>query len=294
MKIDGVFAGGGIRAFAFIGALQVLEEKKYEFVRLAGTSAGALFSAFVKAGYNSDEINELLCELDLEKFLDRRHNIFLPLMKWLALYFRLGLYKGDALEKWVFEKLAAKGIETFGDIEEGTLKIVASDITRGRIVVLPDDLPQYGHDPDDFPVAKAIRMSVSIPYFYEPVKLMNLKTKEKSIIVDGGILSNFPLWLFHDEKKAMRPVIGFRLTPNIDQMPPAKIKNAIQMFHSLFETMRNAHDVRYIEEEQAKNIVFIPIADVKATDFHLSKTKIRSLITIGREQTEKFFRKWSY
>lgn len=297
MKIDGVFAGGGIRAFAFIGALQVLEERNYEFERLAGTSAGALFSAFLKAGYNSKEINELLSELDFTTFMDSRKTLIpLSLMKWFSLYFRLGLYKGDQLEKWVYEKLADKGIKTFGDLEEGTLKIVAADLTKGRILILPDDLRHYGYDPKHFSIAKAIRMSTSIPYFYEPVKLLDTKTNEKSIIVDGGILSNFPLWLFADEKEAKykRPVIGFRLTPDVDEIPPAKINNAITMFHSLFETMRNAHDVHYIEEEHAKNIVFIPTADVKATDFDLSEEKKKALIRIGQERTEKFLCKWSY
>lgn len=296
MKIDGVFAGGGIRAFAFIGALQVLEEKNYQFERLAGTSAGALFSSFIKAGYNSSEINELLSELDLKTFMDSRKTwLPLPIMKWFSLYFLLGLYKGDALEEWVYEKLAAKGLKTFGDLKGGTLKIVASDISKGRLVVLPDDLHHYGYNPKTFPIAKAIRMSTSIPYFYEPVKLLDKKKKEKSIIVDGGVLSNFPLWIFTDEKgaKNKRPIIGFRLTPNIDEIPPAVINNAITMFHSLFETMRNAHDVRYIEEEHVKNIVFIPTSDVKATDFDLSEEKKKALIQTGQERTEKFLRKWS-
>lgn len=45
MLIDGVFAGGGVKAFAFIGALQAMEEKNFTFSRIAGTSAGALWGA---------------------------------------------------------------------------------------------------------------------------------------------------------------------------------------------------------------------------------------------------------
>lgn len=87
-------------------------------------------------------------------------------MNWLKVYWKLGLYKGDALEKWVKELLKAKGIETFADIPEGSLKIVASDITRGRLVVLPDDLQEYGLLKEKFPIARAVRMSCSIPYFF--------------------------------------------------------------------------------------------------------------------------------
>ncbi len=48
IDIDGVFAGGGMKAIAFIGALEVMEEKNYKFRRLAGTSAGAIFAALTR------------------------------------------------------------------------------------------------------------------------------------------------------------------------------------------------------------------------------------------------------
>ncbi|WP_209123069.1 patatin-like phospholipase family protein [Alkalihalobacillus sp. BA299] len=296
MKIDGVFAGGGVRAFAFIGATQVLEERGYSFERLAGTSAGALFSALLKAGYTSHELMDLMNELNAAKFMDGRKT-FLPYkwMKWVQLYFKLGMYKGDQLEQWIDEKLAKKGVKTFADLPADSLKIIASDLSKGRIVVLPDDLPSYGLIPEKFSIARAVRMSSSIPYFFEPVKVYNPSGK-KSYIVDGGVLSNFPLWVFmkDGDQNLTRPVLGFRLTPNIDEIPPNEINNAIDMFQSLFETMRKAHDVRYIVEEHAKNIVFIPVTDVKVTDFDLPEEKKDALIRLGRERTEKFLKKWVY
>ncbi|WP_078428723.1 patatin-like phospholipase family protein [Alkalihalobacterium alkalinitrilicum] len=296
MKIDGVFAGGGVRAFAFIGATQVLEERGFSFARLSGTSAGALFSALLKAGYTSHEINDLMNELNVAEFMDGRKTL-LPFkwMKWIQLYFNLGMYKGDKLEQWISEKLEKKGVKTFADLPEGSLKIIASDLTKGRILVLPDDLPTYGLIPEKFSVARAVRMSSSIPYFFEPVKVYD-PSGRKSYIVDGGVLSNFPLWVFMRElnQKLPRPVLGFRLTPNVNEIPPNEIHNAIDMFQSLFETMRKAHDVRYIIEEHAKNIVFIPVEDVKATDFDLSEEKKEALILLGRERTEKFLKKWVY
>ena len=61
------------------------------------------------------------------------------------------------------------------------------------MVVLPEDLPDYGIDPDRFEIARAVRMSISIPYFFEPVIV------KKHVFVDGGILSNFPMWIFDRE-----------------------------------------------------------------------------------------------
>jgi NTE family protein len=294
LEIDGVFAGGGIKALAFIGALEALEKKGHRFKRLAGTSAGGIFSALIKAGYTSQELKDEINAVNLQQFLDPMPSILpFSFMKWLGLYKKLGLYKGNEFEEWLTEILGKKGVATFGDLEEGSLKLIASDLTKGRLVVLPDDLPSYGIDPQTFSVARAIRMSSSLPYFFEPIRIWD-KSGVSSIFVDGAILSNFPMWLFikKDEPKLTRPVLGFNLTPNLDKIPPNNINNAIMMLTSLFKTMRTAHDLRYIEEEHAKNIVFIPVDNVKVTDFDIKQEDKQALIHVGQTQTEMFFKKW--
>ncbi|NAP00506.1 hypothetical protein FRY77_31490, partial [Halomonas sp. MG34] len=44
MKIDGVFSGGGVKAYAFLGVLEVLKSKELKLERVAGTSAGAIIA----------------------------------------------------------------------------------------------------------------------------------------------------------------------------------------------------------------------------------------------------------
>ncbi|TSB44701.1 patatin-like phospholipase family protein [Alkalicoccobacillus porphyridii] len=296
MKIDTVFAGGGVKAFAFLGALQVLEERGFTFERVAGTSAGSIVAALVKAGYSSADLTTILDQLDVEAFKDERLS-FLPVtvIKWLQVYFKLGLYRGDSLEQWIRDLLKEKGIVTFGDLPDQSLRVVVSDLSRGQMVVIPDDLDKYGIRAESFSVAKAIRMSCSIPYFFEPVKLYD-RAGQFSYIVDGGLLSNFPIWLFRDgEKKSWRrPVIGLQLTPKIADQPPHKIKNAVDMYKAVFETMSRAHDTRHIEDEDAQNVIFIPVTDVKATDFDLSDLQKHELMTLGEEKTKKFLGRWTY
>lgn len=296
MKIDGVFAGGGVKAFAFIGALQVMEEKGYEFERIAGTSAGSIIAAFIKAGYTSEEMFSLLDDLDVESFKDERMSFLpFPIAKWIHLYFRLGLYRGDALEAWLKRVLQARGIQTFGDLPKDSLRIIASDLSKGQLLVLPDDLHKYGIIPEKFSVALAVRMSCSIPYFFEPVKIYDRTGGgERSYVVDGSVLSNFPMWLFMDgkSKKWKRPVVGFQLTPELNEIPTNSISNAITMFRALFETMSSAHDLRYISKDHAGNIVFIPVLDVKATDFELTEMQKEQLIVLGREETLQFLTTW--
>lgn len=294
MYIDGVFSGGGIKGFALIGAYQAIEERALQFKRVAGTSAGSIVAALIAAKYTSKEVYQLIDELDLADFLDQR-NTFIPtkVAKWLLLYWRMGLYKGNKLEEWLEMKLAARGIRTFADLPPQTLRVIASDLTNGRLMILPDDLHKYGLNPNAFSVAKAIRMSCSLPYFFEPVKLKN--NFSASIIVDGGVLSNFPMWLFDKENvKKVRPVLGIKLSHHLNELPKNEINNAIHLFEALFETMKDAHDSRYISRKHEKNIIFIPTEGVLTTDFNLSPERKKLLFELGYKRTNKFLKNWSY
>jgi len=121
-------------------------------------------------------------------------------------------------------------LDTFGDLvtdadsaewhQQRNLKIIASDISAGEMRVLPDDLPLYGLDASAFSVAEAVRLSMSIPFFFEPGDLAG------NTVVDGGILSNLPLWLY-DAPVGVRPVcltIGFQL---VDRQSGTTVKKRL-------------------------------------------------------------------
>lgn len=293
MIIDGVFSGGGIKGFAMVGALQVLEDRGFVMNQTAGTSAGSIVAALIAAGYSGKDIQRLLSTVNMTHLLDKRNFLKIPFAEWLLLYWKLGLYKGEALEHWVSEMLAKKGLVTFGDIPPQSLRIITSDITNGRLVVLPDDLPKYGINPQSFPIAKAVRMSCSIPYFFEPVKLRI--DKVDTLFVDGGVLSNFPMWLFESEHiRKVRPVIGLKFTSDADLDRVGTIDNAIEMFGALFKTMKDAHDSRHISKKLAKNIMFIPMKDISGTDFMLTEERKEELIERGRVFAYTFLKTWTY
>lgn len=292
MEIDGVFSGGGIKGFALIGACEEIENRGFHFARLAGTSAGSIVAALIAAGYSSKEIYQLLEELDLTKLLDARNSI-IPFAKWLFVYWKLGLYKGNELEKWIAQKLEAKGLRTFSDLPPEKLRIIASDISSGELLILPDDLEKYQIMPRSFPIAKAVRMSCSIPYFFEPVKLRT--GNGFNILVDGGVLSNFPIWLFDQENGLkIRPVLGIKLSHSQNHHEKHQINNAVQLFAALFETMKDAHDARYISKRHTKNIIFIPTESVLSVEFQLTNEKKQELFQLGKEYAIQFFKKWCY
>src|SRR5690625_2859279 len=155
MKIDGVFSGGGVKAFAFVGCLESLAQHRIILERVAGTSAGAIVASLIAAGYHHDEIARLIDQLNLQQLLDPPPlTTYLPFTKWIYLYYQMGLNKGKRLEQWIAEQLAKKDVYTFKDIRASYLKVIATDLTYSRLVIIPDDLQRfYQINPDHFPIA---------------------------------------------------------------------------------------------------------------------------------------------
>jgi len=144
------------------------------------------------------------------------------------------------------------------------------------------------------PVALAVRMSMSIPFFYEPVKLRNMKTGQTSYIVDGGILSNFPVWLFdHGGSLPEWPTFGFKLVEP-DEGTPYNISGPISLLVALFSTMMEAHDARYIKDKDFVRTIAIPTLGVKTTEFDISHERSEALYQSGRQAAERFFSTWNF
>jgi NTE family protein len=92
---------------------------------------------------------------------------------------------------------------------------MAADVTRGQLLRLPQDYERYGLDPDEQSVADAVRASTSVPYLFEPFKLRH--DGGESLLVDGGLISNYPIDIFDrtDGRAARWPTIGVTLIPQL-------------------------------------------------------------------------------
>lgn len=293
MKVDAVFSGGGVKAFAFVGALEAMNKKKIEVVRVAGSSAGAIVAGLFAAGYQVSEMKEIMLDLNLKELLDgEKLEKYLPFLKWISLYRSFGLYKGQLFEKWLYQLLAKKGVRTFGDLKNNQLKLTTADLTLGRLIILPDDLKKtYGILPERFSVARAIRMSAGLPFFFRPEKIYDQEAK-KHVMVDGALLSSLPLWLFKKPNvKPIRPVIGFQLQSKEKYLANYQINNGLQFGKTLIGTMQHAQDLRYISKYDQPNIVFLDTDHVHVADFSLAKADRIELAKIGEEKTSQFLKK---
>ncbi|ALP38576.1 patatin [Paenibacillus sp. IHB B 3084] len=307
MLINAVFQGGGVKGISLAGAVKAAEEHGIVFNRVAGTSSGAIVAALLAAGYSADEMKAVIEKTPLVSLL-RRSPVFN--IKWVGpaarIFLKKGLYSGEALEHWVRELLLAKGVRTFADLPPGKLRIIASDITNGRILVLPEDIKRFGMNTSSLEVAKAIRMSTSIPYFFDPVmlRLDPLHTRGKKFsqqfvfVVDGALLSNLPLWLFdepvNEQKAKTIPTVGFQMVGKTGaETKVSYIRGPLTMLQAIFDTMLSAHDERYIEQENRYRTIKIPTLGIRTAQFNISLEQSNLLYDSGVQAGDAFFHKWS-
>ena len=116
-RCNAVFEGGGVRGIGHVGAACGMEYAGYEFVNLAGSSAGAIVAALLAAGYTCRELKEEMEALDYTKFRGKDFaDRFGMAGKAVSLCLNLGIYHTDYLESWIGGLLKQKNMSSFGDI----------------------------------------------------------------------------------------------------------------------------------------------------------------------------------
>lgn len=307
-QANAIFEGGGVKAFGMLGALHEAEKRGYTWVNVAGTSAGAIIASLLAAGYSSGEIKQLVWDLDFNQFKDKDWLDRIPYVGMaLSLWFESGLYEGNYLESWIRKLLADKGVRTFKDLVlkgfennpkcRYKLVIIASDVSRRKLLRLPYDIADYNLEPDQLEVCKAVRMSASLPFFYEPYKLFYKDKGKKdmvSYIVDGGVLSNFPVWIFDDDNMPKWPSLGFKIVEP-EETDPSRIRNAFDLFKSILSTMMEAHDkLHQLDPKSNVRTISIPSLGVKTTDFETIQNQKNHLYQAGVQAALNFFEVWNF
>ena len=315
MDADLVLEGGGVKGIGLVGAFSTLVDHDYTFHRIAGTSAGAIVGALIAAGMPPEDLQRVMRSVDYGHFQDEGFVDHLGLVgKGISILFEKGIYEGRYLVEWLDGILMDLGARTFGDlrIEDPNsslpteraykLVIMASDVTRGRLVRLPWDYPRYGLDPDEQLVADAVRASMSIPFFYEPQRFYGRDEqgeRVRSFMVDGGMLSNFPIEVFDrtDGKPPRWPTFGIKLSakPSVPQLQRFEVNGALGLAKAMVGTMTNFHDQMHIDDPSVlARTMFVDTQHVKATDFDLDEPSQDMLFTNGERGAGKFLSGWDF
>lgn len=309
LRADAVFEGGGVKGIGLVGALAEAEGRGYRWENVAGTSAGAIVAVLVAAGYSAVEIKAEMDALNYRDFLDRSWWENLPGAFIVSLGLEKGIYEGDFFENLMRELLLKKGIRTFGDlrIEDAEdehyrykVQVVASDVSSGRMVLFPRHARNYGIDPDRLEVAKAVRMSMSIPFLFEPVRLRHRlgEVDVDSYLVDGGVLSNYPVWLFDARGGQLPewPTFGFRLAePEPPRSGYHQINGPLGLLTRIVLTAleaRNAWDIQ--DDDSWARTIAIPTLGVGTTDFDLGAEKGAALYASGQQAASAFLDAWDF
>jgi NTE family protein len=296
VRADGVFSGGGVKGIAFAGAIKAAEEAGYsEWERLAGTSAGAIAAMALAVGYDATQIREVLAATDYTRIADTT-SVFGRLFNLVR---RHGLTRGSGLGDWIEGLLreAPQPVSVFGELD-GRLQVVGCDIAHSRLVVFPDDVGLYEDErgrplqPQHFPVADAVRISAGYPYYFPPLALRDRATGKDGVLVDGGVASAFPVFLF-DRPDPRHPTWGFRLHSGMGADRPSRREIAgidwpVDMAWGILETAMNAFDRRDLLSF-GDRVVSIPTGNVEALDFRLFPEQREFLYRSGYEAARAFF-----
>lgn len=287
LQANAVLKGGGVKGIALTGALAVAEEQGWTWKSVAGTSAGAITAALLAVGYTAPEVHTIINDLNFKDFEDKGGNAVFGLLR------REGIYKGEyvieLMDRLLGQKLG-KAVVTFADLPV-KLRVVATDLTNKRELVFPDDLagaPYNLPDPESFPVSHAVRASMSIPLFFEPYHL-ELPEAPTATLVDGGMLSNYPIGLFNPgQGRVEAPTFGMFLQAPTDGAtePTGTLKEFLE---ALVTTTLEGRDNRDLEDQTYARTIHIDTGRYTTTEFDINQAGKDWLYQSGRDAASAFF-----
>ncbi|CAJ1494010.1 patatin-like phospholipase family protein [[Mycobacterium] kokjensenii] len=317
---DLVLSGGGVRFIGLVGAVVALMDAGYSMQRISGVSGGSVVGSILAAAAQGDQLTgaqvaELALSVPLARWRDAA--VPLPLVGPAWGFLRdSGLYRGDVAHDWIRGELRNLGVRTWGDLAyhgdnllaERRYRAVVSvtDVTTGQLVRLPWDYRRvYGLDPDEQSVADAVRASMSVPFFYRPMTLTSA-TGLRSTLVDGGVLSNFPIDTFDrpDGRAPLWPTFGITVVPELSDadagamipgLGPLRLFGQSRLLEDLISTLLVGHDQTYLNQPWVgvRAIKVCP-TDVGVLDFGVSRARLEELYDNGYRAATEFLQTWDW
>ena len=277
------FSGGGIKGLSFIGALNKLINDDYidlnNIDTFCGTSIGSMIAFLLNIGLNINEIREFVLAFNFSKLNGE--------IDCINFFENFGINNGDRIKlifiKFIERKFNKKDI-TFKELYELTKKkliIVGTNLTEGKEAIFNTDMTP------DFSVIMAIRISMSVPIIFTPVKLDGI------VYVDGAIVNNFPINHCPEYK-----TIGFYVK-NSKKAEVNSIQDVVTLCLGIscdIISEKTINDVSFLNPTEIWNkykklIVKIENPNFEYTKFDLTYEYKNSLIELGSNTIEKFIEK---
>lgn len=344
--------GGGVLGIALVGYTYILEIMGIRFLSLAGTSAGSINTLFLGAlgkpnSIKSPIVVELIANKDFNEFVDGGKDAQ-RLVKALFsdrkavqtvggtlstlrniddIKNKMGLNPGNDFYNWLDTNIGhatvQQVLDNMNDLPESLKKqnikakmaVVAADLTTETKVVFPAMGDLYFKNTAQEPAAKFIRCSMSVPVFFEPVKVDISKIekttnyKEKWIktagytgeippsvyFVDGGTLSNFPIDAFvNDPQTPARPTFGIKL--GFDRNRYNTLDSALDILGVSFDAAMQLRDFEFIQSHVAykNSIGYVDTGTYHWLDFDLTTAEKIDLFVRGAKAAADFLKKFDW
>ncbi len=293
-----VFEGGGVKGLAFCGALSVLEEKGImtEVKRVAGSSAGAITAGLLACGYSSDDLLQELKTKNFNDFKDDDFGIFRDVKRLMT---EFGFYAGKEFHRWYGDLLTKKVGHpdvTFREVFETfdrELIVTGTCLNRRETHYYTKERNPH------MPIRDGVRISMSIPLFFAAVEWQG------DLLVDGGVLDNYPIWVFDGECPGDPK--GRHGDPNpktlgLKLLTEEEVKETVSGGHlsngiynlkdfalSLVDCLMTQIDRFHVKPRDWARTIAINTRHIKTTQFDLSEEEKTLLLEEGRKGAERFF-----
>jgi NTE family protein len=301
-----VFEGAGIRGIAYAGAIEAMEQKGMlkDIEKVGGTSAGAITAMLLSIGYTSTEVASIIQKTPSKSFNQGRFLLFGGINRVRKYY---GWYHGERMERWLGNLIEAKTNDadiTFSQMKQKGYKdlyITATCLNKQSLIILSYET--YPH----MKVKDAVRISVSIPLYFEPVFINQSgsivkhprSTANLDVMVDGGFIANFPIRIFDStrytssslpNKYEVNPyTLGFRVDSDAQIVSDHKNGGLVPLSIKRFSHYMNAFYTLVIENlnrqalslEDWQRTVAVSDGNISPRIRQLSKTEVQRLYNNG-------------
>ena len=227
-KVGLALGGGAARGFAHVGVIAVLEEAGLKPQIVVGTSAGSLVAALYATGKTSAQLQQTALNMEEVAITD-----------WMLPIFGRGMFRGEALARYVNELTANRLIENMAI----PLGIVATDLNNGQAVLF-----QKGD------TGAAVRASSAVPAVFVPVRINGRD------YVDGGLVSPVPVRFARQ--------MGADIVVAVDISNPPEANPASDSLQILLQTFAiMGKSINQYELKDADVVVRPSLVGLKSADF---------------------------
>jgi NTE family protein len=227
-RIGLALGGGAAKGFAHVGVIAVLEQAGIEPSLVVGTSAGSLVAAFYASGMNAAQLQATAMRMEEVTLAD-----------WMVPLINRGLFRGEALARFVNDAVASRPIEDM----RLTLGVVAADLANGQPILF-----RRGN------TGAAVRASSAVPAIFQPVRIGGRD------YVDGGLVAPVPVQF------ARQMGAEFVIAVDISQPPEGQpAGDTLQILMQTFNIMGQA--INQHELKQADLLVRPSLVGLRSADF---------------------------